>query len=503
MATQAAPYIDMTSGKSWTLGAGDPSTNPNTGKGWASEEEYKAWKSGQGWSDDRTSGYSFGGKNSSYWKDPSTGRVYFGTDTTGALDGKSGYANVGGYIDPSTGKITYGTEGDIYSQFAVDKMGDWGKMGVSSPTESKLFNYGQDYGLGGAYKGIVPLDTDEYGNPVGGYGTGTRGGGFQVFDTLEEAVAARDDYINWYDEKNPQGTPSSMIAPATPGGSAPQTSVTPGLLTAPGANETFYDKTKDLYTDPTLASETFKKDFSQPPLAVQNYNAQSGRFNQPTESEALYDQYKDMLGNAGYLDDFYDRERQKADTALAARASAGGWGGSGTWARATGNLGQEFADKALLARENFIKTGMGAAGQADQSVDTRLGTSNTMATSADKSLYDKLVAAGVVDKGTLDRLNAGTSASSVAQSHMEGREKGALDSSVEIAKDMSNLAMQGFSNAQAQQFASDMQELSLKVQGGKLTADQAYAQSQELLQNMGIVANSVLNAYINNKIGKK
>jgi hypothetical protein len=485
------PYVNATTGESWEVSADDPSVNPTTGKPWT-KAEYDKWV------------YMGGGSWNAPWKWSDVGTATPGEHGEYTFGVSPEFAGTNGYGWQTGAPVTVYTRdwgenkaGDIVytdreASPILDAYGEPTGEYNNQTAPGHWSPYG-DYGLGSQYIGVMPVGANAQGQPNQFFVMTAMGGG-QIFDNPDDAKAALDEYVGWREDAWNKEHPGSQ--PAAGGTSGPTQT---GLFTVPGAGEQYFDETKGYYTKPTRAGKAWDQTANQPTNSEQYWNGQSGRFNGPTEAESLYGQYEPMFSDPNYLDDFYNRERDKADTALARRASSGGWGGSGTWVRASGNLGQDFADRALAARQGWMTTGMGAAGAADQSFNARRLAGGTLASSADQSILDKIRTGATVDQGELERILAGQTSAKTAQQLQEDRETGGIDRAIKIAEDMSQLAMQGFSSQQAEQFASSVMELQLQVQSGKLTADQAYAQAQESLQAMGIVMNATLTAFLNNK----
>jgi hypothetical protein len=504
--------------------------DPRTGQYFKSYEDANSYAMGQGqkeankaFNTTNPSQYAWSGDAPDWsktgWNIGENGKYNYSNNYFTAPTGTFGFQigdNVG-YVDATTGDISYGTPGKSgaygYDARLFGSGYTTGGGGVSADktygtkTGSGRWDLDYDYGLGNEARGIIPLQHDQTGQ-VTQFLAPVAGGGFTTVQSLGDAIALRDEYSQWL-TTNPAGVtkPQSMSAPPAPPAPPPppgnlDTPDEPqprGVLADPLQGEQYYDDTSGFYKEPTEAKKKWDETANQEPIALQNWNKQSGRFNQPTQSTQLFDSYKDILSNPGYLDDFYNREAAKTQTTLDRKSSSGGWGNSGAAARATSNIGQDFADKALLSRLGFMTTGMDLAGRADTSENDLDITGNVLATSADKGINDKIGVAGDVDRGMLEKIQGGQYAANSAEGLTMDRETGGIKYATKIAEDMSNLMMQGLSEDQARQLATDMSDLQMQVESGKLTAQQAYAQAQEMMQGLGVVSNTVLNALIGSK----
>jgi hypothetical protein len=530
-------------------------TNPNTGLPYTSETEYTSVQKslgaqaagndagvasqnayGQQFTQDHTTGYNFGqgnvwtpadvggttggivyfgsssGGDSKTWiiKDPVTGQLRPATDAEKRVNGDNftGYASSGdlakrgvyevpsngGYIDPNTGKITYSTGGSAY--------------GGGSGNETKDYWYDQDYGLGPSAKGVIPVQYDQNGTPTKFY-AGTGGGGGQVFGDLSQAIASVAEYKSWYDQKHPAGTAGTQIAPTAGGATTtPATTTaatTPGTLTTPGTGENYYTDTASSYQQPTNAQTTYdqtKGIYGQTTNAQQVFNETP---NQPTESQQLWNQYSGMYANPNYLDDYYNTQQQKTQTALDRRAASAGVGDSSAAARAVAGIGLDFSNQKLLARQGFTKEGMSEAGAADASGLAQTNLRGTLAGSADSQNLG-LVTAGQnaalgVDTANLAQTTAGQSAANSAETLMNNRLTGELNSATTLAQDESALTEAGLSAATASSYASQLGVLQAQWQQAGLTAQQQYQKAQDLAASMGVVANSSFDYYLSTKLG--
>lgn len=357
-----------------------------------------------------------------------------------------------------------------------------------------------DYGLGKGYEGIMPVGRTNLGAPEK-FLVFTQGGGALEFANIEEAKTAAQGYRNWYAEAH-NLDPVTMQDVGTSAGkakNAPATSTTTGELMTPGANEKFYDSTKDFYTSPTEAHKKWDETANQPTKMEQNWNSFNGQFNQPSQAEGQWASQKEFYGNPGQLDNFYKRQEEKARGALSARASAAGIGDSSTAARATANLGLDYSDRLLAARENFDKTGMGLAQGADSGFYQRATGAKDLAGATDKSVNDKLAMGIAVDQGDLARISSGAVAAGSAQNAKEKRLTGGLDSATSLAKDIADMTAGGLSPAEATKLAPLLSALEVQFKQGALTADQAYKQASETAATMGISTNAVLQYMIASK----
>jgi len=451
-------------------------SDPRTGRPFESEAQYldwQAWSAGQQQAAsasasavDKASrsagpGYDFGGTRA-YYVDPESGYYHFGTTVSsqaptragnpeGATENQAG----SGYIDPNTGQIYYNV-GPAPSSQPPPRAGSPNEAGSgyvnnsgAVQQNSRQYDYTTDYGLGPANAGIIPIAHDASGTPTAFY-AGTFGGGGKVFTTLAEAQASVQQYKQWYETQNPPKGGGGTSGPTT---TTTQTPPPTGLLTDPGFGEKYYDSTKDFYTGKSNA---------------QNWWEQTA--NQPLASQQMWQAYNGIFSNPNYLDDYYGRKAQQAQTTLDRKASSGGWADSGASARATANIDLLFADEARKGMQDFATTGMG------------------LASSADAGNLAKLAAASGVDATNLAKITAGQVASGSAQNLEENRLTGGLTASILLGNQQANAVYQGLSAIEQQNFITQMMELQLRVQQGQLTAAQAYQQGVELLQSLATIS---------------
>ena len=371
-----------------------------------------------------------------------------------------------------------------------------------------------DYGLGSGALGVVPVATDANGNPTQ-FWAAVPGGGANVFKDLASAAASAKQYAAWYDETN-KGSSTTFTKPTIPTqneflaskGLAPSTSAggstetgTRGKLADPLQGEEYYDTTKGFYTQATDAKKAYDQYGSQPPEAVQNWNKIEGEFASPWQSEQTWDKYSGTFSDPRYLDQYFDYQQKKAQANLEGRASAAGVGDSSAAMRATGNLGAEFSARKLAGMQDFAKTGMTLAGEADTAHGNRLSTGQTLASTADTATNARISAAAGVDQAELARRLGGQNASTAAENLTLQRETGALTSATNISNDIASLVYGGVTQAQAQQFATQLQAIALKASQGQLTATAAYQQATELANSLGIIGNVATQYMIAQKLG--
>jgi hypothetical protein len=590
--------MPITGAAPWTT-----TTNPTTGKAFASEDEYNAWKgstpnysggiasaaasgaaNGGGAAGGAATGakgsfdvnhdttYNFGAANLYSPNAPGStgydGNFFFGTSTGGdsktwlikdettgqfrpASASEKAQGNStgmpfevpsnGGYIDPNTGKITYATSGSAYGTHNNDPR-DLSNVTPSAGNQTSQYYYNQDYGLGQTALGIIPMQRDQNGTVTSFY-AGTGSGGGKIFSSLAEAQSAVASYKSWYDGQHPAGTPGTQIAPTVPSTGTPAAAAPAqpsGVLTKPGVGETYYGNTSDSYLAPTNAQTNYdntKGMYGQPTNAQTNYDQTKGTYgeptnaqavfnetpNQPTESQQLWQKYSGIYGNPNYLDDYYNTQQQKTQTALERRAASAGVGDSSAAARAVGGIGLDFSNQKLLARQGFTKEGMSEAGAADASGLALTNLRGNLAGSADSQNLGRVTAgqsaaqgvdttklgyltagqaaAGSVDTGNLAKTVAGQGAANSAENLMINRETGGLSSATALAQDQSALTAAGLSSATASSYASQLAVSQAQWQQAGLTAQQQYQKAQELASSMGVVANSAFNYYLSTKFG--
>lgn len=566
--------------------------NPATGNPYLNQADYDSWNappasSGQRgdpavtqFNDEHNTGYKFGPSTWANDTSPNGGYIFFGDSSGGdkkayidihnpfrkltaqdLYQGGMGVAGLdklqaagiyqvaasGGYIDPKTGDIVYGT--------GVGANGStWGNNDPNAPTIArKKYYYGQDYGLGSAALGVIPIQFDRKGTPVKFY-AGTPGGGGQIFSDLASAMTSVAAYKKWYDEKYPQGTPGTQIAPTpTPSGQAPSAPPPPAAkpdprndLTVPGAGEDYYDSTKPFYTQPTKTSQVQSGlvwDPTQPTNAQQHWNgiagayndpnhrtdeqnlwnAQSGQFldpNHKTDAQSLWSQWASMYSDPSYLDAMYKRAEDAAQTTLDRKSSSGGWGDSGAAARATGNLGVAFADAKRKGYEDWSNTGMGLAGAADASGNAWLNTGLGLAKSSDDSQniwantgatiaqgadaanvnqknaivagnLGQVSAAQAADSADLARITGGQTSANSAEADLINRANADIGAATTIGGAEASIAATGLGAAEQSKLQLWLAAESAKMTAGTLTAQQAYQEAQAYLTALGVTGKAL------------
>jgi len=222
-----------------------------------------------------------------------------------------------------------------------------------------------------------------------------------------------------------------------------------------------------------------------------------------TDESKLWDAYSSMFEDPNHLNDYYDRQANKARLTLDRRAASGGWEDSAAASRATAGIGQDFADRALAAQQGWMNTGMGLAGASDSSRNAKANTGMGLATAADTAANNRIGTAAGVDATTLGRKTAGMSAAATAQNAQQGRLGGMLSSQSSIADDMAGLEQVFSSQADQQQFATQMAALQAKVSAGEINTQQAYTQAMEFAKGMQVLDQYALNYAIMNKLGTK
>jgi hypothetical protein len=426
--------------------------NPSTGKPFDTESDYNAWSAGQSGAAAQSglgAGYaSDQASKASQWNSQSPA-----SSTKGAHGDSNwtwtpqGNVKETGYTDPGTNSYVYqesaGGQGNpLLTINPIDNTIMY--RGSSSGSQQRfVYDPSQDYGLGSAALGVIPLTTDAGGNPTSFYaGTGTGTG--SKFTKLEDAITQAQAYKTWYDQKNPQGTPKS-ISPSTQtfdqwlaanptasaadkaAGTSPAATTANGLLTTPGQGENQFDSTKGVYTDPNkygdaaLANKptsttnaqnnwnAYSGQYQNPATeSSQNWDAQKGAYADPntassdlwkqqkgnfadnkTASSDFWNQWKDQLSTPEALKGVYDRQLAAAQTTLDRKAASAGWGDSAAAARATGNLGQKFTDAYVTAAaDQAAKAGqLASASDSSQIAKGTLGLN--LATGSDTSMNTK------------------------------------------------------------------------------------------------------------------
>jgi hypothetical protein len=578
MAT-SSPYATP-GGATFDLYEGAPEINPITGKPWGTEEEYNQWqdfertRAGAAGRDASTASHNAGWQwtgdvpdwGHTGWNVTNDQYYNKGAEWYVAPENMIGFQigeNVG-YLNPSTGEISYGKPGALtQTGYDAKLFGGYGAdrdmPGVAgnsvegfdntfgTVTGHGYWQLAQDYGLGSDMLGIIPIQHDATGR-VSWYSAPAPGGGFITTQDPLEAKMSRDAYEQWLGT-NPAGGGIAGQGPppnggATGGGSTAGGGPTgpgytePGLLTTPGQGEQFYDETKGFYTQPTEQRKQWDIYKDQPTAQEERFNAYNGVYgsmntsagdlydkyadeygNLGTAAGDLYGNYADIFGNPNYLDDYYARKAQEAQTTLDRKAASAGWGASGAHARATANTGLAFADAARLGMQGFAQTGMGLASAADAAKNAKAQTGMGLAASADTSrnahaitgmglardrdqaILDKIAAGGRVDEGELARILSGQQASGSAQGLTENRLTGSIKYAMDIGNDMAALTMMGVGEEEAYTLQNELAQLTLAVQNGQLDTSQAYAQASELMQSYGVLNQAAMNMYLMNKFG--
>ena len=494
------------------------------------------------WSGGAGTSPGWGGGNVQYTNDDGT--IYFGTAPNGVSSvdyqkGSGNDPNFGGHIDPKTGKITYYDQSKA-TPVTTESGAQAGYNTYGQTT--KDYYYNQDYGLGPDALGIIPIGHDSTGTPTSFY-AGTPGGGGQVFTDLQSAKDAVSSYKSWYDTQHPAGTTGTQIAPSEPSAAgATATSTAPGTLTTPGVGELFFDNTQDFYTDPTRTSQVesgLKWDQDQPTESEQHWAGLSGKYNDPnhttaeqdiwgaqkgqyldpnhkTDSQALWGNWASTFSDPSALDAMYARQEQEAQNTLDRKASSGGWGDSGAAARATGNLGVQFADAALKGKQSWAQTGMGLAGASDASANTWANTGLALASGSDSSENTwantganiagqsdaakiaaqnatasnnlaQVSAASTADAAGLARISGGQSAATSAENTAINRENGSITNALAIGNTEATIASTGLGQAEQIKLQTDLAGISAKLQQGSITATQAQNEANAILASLGVI----------------
>ena len=451
-------------------------TNPSTGKPFDNQADYTAYQTGMAnaattagadantASSNATAAGAYQGSGASQIDWSKTG---WNIDYNGNQSGSNWYKPTGdsygfqvgnqvGNFDPTTGTITYGNSA---------ASGGNAEKTLSTAGGNQTFQYDPkaDYGLGSTAIGIIPLEHNAQGQ-VSVYLAPTANGGFQKFSTLADAQASIAAYNTW------KQTTAGAQQPASAGnadtGAATTSSQPTGILTVPGADENYYDSTKDLYTNGKTNAQTVFDQTS----------------NQPTNSQQQWNAYSGIYSNPDYLNDYYGRQEQAAElTAVRTQASAG-IADTGAAAKTLANLPAVYGDKAIAGMNQFATTGQQMASAADSANNSQLQTRASLGNAADTQ--------------NLSKVTAGQTAANSAESQMITRETGGLTSATTLANDQATLVSAGLSAADAQTYSSQLAGLQLQVQQGQLTAQQAYTQAQNLASTMGVVGSTALNAYL-------
>jgi hypothetical protein len=260
-----------------------------------------------------------------------------------------------------------------------------------------------------------------------------------------------------------------------------------------------------LYRQPTNAQKYL--DSLAPPGTTNAQKVFDETPNQPSAQEQQWNAYSGIYGDPHYLDDYYARAGQRAQTTLDRKAASGGWGDSGAAAKATGNLGAVFADRALTGMEEFSKTGMGLAGASDNGFTQRTTLRGNLAAGADSSNNNQIttysgVAQGA-DASNTAQLTAGMAGSHTAEVDQQGRINGGITALTNLGNDQAALTAAGFSTADAELFSTQLATMEGQWTAAGLTAQQQYQKAQELMQTLGLVGNTAVNYYLSTKYGAK
>jgi hypothetical protein len=483
--------LDPTTGKPYTTGA---ATEGKTGTAHFGQTKTALSGANDGQIDWTKTGWNIGANGETH------GSEYF-TPPTGSYGFQVG--ENAGWLDATTGQINYGTKQGLTGvPTDLASINSTVNYGIT-PTGQYQYDVGSDYGLGSTALGIIPMQHDATGQ-VSQYVTATAGGGYGSFTTLAEAQAARDEYLTW--RPTTKAGQAELAGTTTiPAANAPATDSKPGELYNPGVGENYYDSTKGFYTQPTEASKQWDATKGQPTAADQNWNGLSGQFNAPSDQESLWGNYRDTFADPNALAGIYDREQQRTQVALDRRASSAGVGDSSAAARATSNIGQDFADRRLKATEGWATTGMGLAGASDAGRTGRANTLAGLAGNKDTADINRIGAANTVDAGNLAQVSGGQVSANSAEQLAINRANGATSGALSIGNDIGTLTAAGYSQANATTLSGQMDALALQVANGTLDYNSALQQAKEQAAVLGVVSDSVLTAMLYSKMtaGKK
>lgn len=410
---------------------------------------------------------------------------------------------VGWNINPVTGQA---------SSFWLD---EFNKTPTGLSGSGSKYRPDQDYGLGANYKGVIVTKRDKNGTPTEFYAM-TQGGGGQFFKDINQATSAASSFLAWDKEKNPtkyQTNPDGSINLPTGGvttGSAgtvwdntqkntssQSATQAPGVLASPGVGETTQAANAQEWKTPSATEDWYgqnKDRFNQPSKTSDWYGQNKDQYTQPSAQEQKWAGLSGEFDNwsKSGLEDVYDRQESKARKALDTRAKSVGIGDSSAAARATSNIGQEFADKKTLALQDWAKTGMTLAGAADSGKQSRMNMGLSAAGAADTADMNWLTqgggAADLATQAKNTRLTGGQTAANQAQTLQIGRETGGLDSYLQIANGLAgatgNLTTAA-SNSSKDYQTSIAQTLMAK---GNLSYDDAMAQASQIMSILGLGA---------------
>ena len=495
-------------------------TDPSTGKPFASQDAGQAWSNamaGQSQAAGNDSGVkasdaSLAGTGAGIDWSKTGWNINYGANNDHASDpnwykppsNDYGFqiGNQVGYFDPTTGKMTVGDS-------TLDKSNPTQYKNLD-PTTAQSYTYAPttDYGLGSTALGIIPLEHNNQGQ-VSVYLAPGANGGFQKFSTLADAQASVAAYNTWKATTSTSQGFGAQPAPTTATTTAVPTSTAPtptyNDLSLPGAGETNWNETKDLYRQPTNAQKL--QDSLAPPGTTNAQKVFDETPNQPSAQEQQWNAYSGIYGDPHYLDDYYQRAENRAQTTLDRKAASGGWGDSGAAAKATGNLGAVFADRALTGMGQFATTGMGLAGASDAGRTQRTQLQGSLGAAADSANNSQLSTragiAGGADTANLAQLTGGQSAAHSAQTDQQNRVNGGIDRLTQLGNDQAALTAAGFSAADAELFSTQLATMQGQWTAAGLTAQQQYQKAQELMQTLGIVGNSAANYYLSTRFGLK
>lgn len=487
-------------------------TNPGTGQGFATWDEYNTWSKGQ------EAGARAAGADA--------GKAASSADRQGDWNQTKGYnwAGTGGYRTDDKGNIItgqagqngFGSWGDIAGQNGLYSGGQvvinqrTGQIEFQDPSldprvtnaparvsSTTRYEPTMDYGLG--VPGVIPVAHDPKTGAPTAYYAMMPGGGGKVFTDANEAALNAQQYASWAQQQGLYTPPTTGKEGAAGSGTA-GTGQT-GVLMYPGEGEKFWDSTKGFYTQPTRASDAYDKYSKEDPQELQYWRGVEGKFKDPTNAETLYGNYDNIFSDPHYLDSFYDYQQKNAQTALDRRAASAGVGDSGAAARATGNLGAVFANQKLNAMQGFAKTGMDLAGAADTSKNQRLSTGAQIAALAEQGINNRITEGNVVDSGELARRVAGQNAANQAQGLYENRLTGGFDRGEKLATDMAFLTQNGAQQATSSKLMADIGALQYQVDMGQIDATLAGQKAQELLALNGVAMKPAVNAWLMQKFG--
>jgi hypothetical protein len=329
-------------------------------------------------------------------------------------------------IDPKTGRVNYNSKWDASKNEFVS--GSYGG-----------FNYDPyaDYGTG--IPGVMVVGRDPNGGATSYFAMDGASQSGRIYTDLSQAQAAAESYGAWkktQEKYNPK--PSAATAP--PATSTPS-STGLGTQRVPGDAEN--QVTKNM-----------------------------AKYDQPSESEQLWNKYSGTYGNwdSSGLGGVIDREQQRAQRMMDQRASSRGYGDSAATTRAGAGLAQRFADTKVKNMQDWARTGMSLAGGADS--------------------------------GKLSRLGAGQSAANDAQSAKLLRESSGLNSAIQLGNNLAGTTQSGLNSIEENSLNMKMQELSAQMQKGNIDANTALAQAKDFMSINQIALNPTTLAYVQKLLSK-